>query len=161
MVHLNFLANSSKTRGVSIFNRTKNKENQNPCHLELRRVWFQNAINAKSKMSELTTPWWCTKSTTSLPNCSRIAQTILDFMSQNLNFFLMHFPVSFKLWLHFSRILKNGFMDLNVADGLETLQAKEIVNGNDRAIMLLEHCLLRPYHLKNPRRVLSQFLSRI
>jgi hypothetical protein len=25
------------------------------------RVWFQNAINAKSKISELTTPWCCTK----------------------------------------------------------------------------------------------------
>jgi hypothetical protein len=24
------------------------------------RDWFQNAINAKSKISELTTPWYCT-----------------------------------------------------------------------------------------------------
>jgi hypothetical protein len=42
------------------------------------RVWYQNAINAKSKISEITTPWCCTnKVTISLPNYDLIAQTIL------------------------------------------------------------------------------------
>jgi hypothetical protein len=74
-------------------------------------LWFQNAINAKFEISELTTSWCGTNKVLgiSLPNCNLIAQTILILWAKP-KIFLMHFPVHFKLWLQFSRIHKNGFI---------------------------------------------------
>jgi hypothetical protein len=85
------------------------------------RVWFQNAINAKSKISELATPLCCTNKVLWVTKLLKPSW----FYEPKSNNFLMHFPVNFKLWQHFSRIHKNGF--IHVAFWNQTLHLFDLL----------------------------------